>query len=68
MKPSDYKAIAMWGKQLGSFAYYIKREQKKAAKTNAPVDSLYERDGEWTCVSNLSPDHPFRKLYNQKGN
>lgn len=61
--PVSYKAIRLWGKQLGSFDYYIEAEQKKASRMGAPVDALYERDGVWVCVSDLVADHPFRAAY-----
>ncbi len=59
----DYVAIQLWGSQTGSFAYYIEAQQEKAALAQAPVDALYERDGKWTCVSDLKADHPFRASY-----
>lgn len=62
-KPSDYLAIAVWGKRLGSFIYYIRGEQERALRDNAPIDALFERDGQWTCVSDLAPDHDFRQSY-----
>jgi len=61
--PVSYKAIRLWGKQLGSFDYYIEAEQKKASRMGAPVDALYERNNVWVCVSDLSADHPFRAAY-----
>lgn len=63
-KPSEYRAIAMWGRQLGSYQYYIDNEQAKAARENAPIDALYERDGKWVCVSDLQEGHEFRASYN----
>ena len=62
-KPSDYKAIALWGKETGSYDYYIKDEQDRAASDNAPLDATYKRDGTWRCVSDLAPEHPFRLAY-----
>ena len=62
-KPTDYVAIRLWGIQLGSFDYYIAHEQEKAAAQAAPIDALYEREGKWTCVSDLKPDHTFRAAY-----
>lgn len=60
-KPTDYVATAVWHRTTGSFDYYIKRMQEKAHAANAPLDALFERDGKWTCVSDLAPDHRFRK-------
>jgi hypothetical protein len=62
-KPSDYLAIAVWGKRMGSFIYYIRDQQERALREGAPIDALYERDGQWSCVSDLAPDHDFRQSY-----
>lgn len=62
-KPSDYVAISMWGYNLGSFRYYIEAEQAKANKAGAPVDAIFERNGEWTTVRDLHADHEFRDHY-----
>ena len=70
MKPSDYKGIELWGKQLGSFPYYIEGQQSMAARDGAPIDALYakhsfddEAPAQWVCVSDLKEDHPFRDAY-----
>jgi hypothetical protein len=62
-RPCDYRAIAGWGKMLGSYQYYITGEQEKASRMNAPVDALYERNGVWVTVRDLKPDHHFRVWY-----
>jgi hypothetical protein len=63
--PKDYKAIALWGRQLGSFQYYIDGQQHMAADQEAPTDALYfsDAEGKWVCVSDLKPDHRFRVHY-----
>ena len=58
----------MWGESLGSYEYYIKAEQEKAARMDAPTDALYfksdfENPGSWICVSHLRPAHHFRVAY-----
>lgn len=64
--PQNYPYIRAWGKKLGSFDYYIRAQIERARETNAPDDALYERydaqgrTGEWACLSDLAPDHPFR--------
>lgn len=63
IEASPYKALALWGHQLGSYAYYIEGEQRKAAKMNAPLDALFERDGKWVCMSDLSAEHSFRAAF-----
>jgi hypothetical protein len=62
-KPTEYKAIELWGINLGSYRYYIEGEQHKAADMDAPIDALYERNGNWVCVSDLSPTHRFHEQY-----
>jgi len=62
-RPAQYVAIRLWGAQLGSYEYYVAAEQDKAARMGAPLDALYERNGEWVCVSDLKPDHHFHKAY-----
>lgn len=52
-KPTDYKYIRQWGKELQSFDYYIENQQAQAAADNAPLDAIYERDGKWVCLSEL---------------
>ena len=39
-KPEDFRGIRMWGESLGSYEYYIKAEQEKAARMDAPTDAL----------------------------
>jgi len=61
-----YHACAMWHQQSGSRPYYITDMQHKAASMGAPLDALYlqhdaaNKPTKWICVSDLSPDHPFR--------
>ena len=62
-KPSEYIATAKWHSSTGSFAYYVKAMQEKAARDNAPLDALYLKDGVWVCVSDLRPGHHFREWY-----
>jgi hypothetical protein len=64
-KPKEYIAIRLWGRQMGSYDYYIQMEQQKAAEDNAPLDAIYKRHGteHWVCVSELKPDHSFRAEY-----
>ena len=71
--PKQYKAIAMWGKYMGSFPYYIEMEQERAAAANAPLDAIDERmeaggvrTGNWDTVRDLAPDHVFRLAYEKE--
>ncbi len=63
MRASPYQAIVAWGVSLGSFGYYVEAQQAAAAKAGAPHDALFERDGKWTCVSDLAPGHHFHAYY-----
>ena len=49
--PHEYKAIEYWGQMLGSMSYYIKTEQSRASRANAPLDAIYERDGVWRTIN-----------------
>jgi hypothetical protein len=57
MQPSDYKALAAWGRLMQSFPYYITQQQEQAAADNAPVDAIYKRDNEWHRLSEVA--HPL---------
>lgn len=63
--PKAYKAIRLWGKNLGSYEYYIKGEQAKASHDGAPVDAIYFNDTikRWYYVRDLQPNHPFHAQY-----
>ncbi len=52
-KAKQYEAIRFWGESLGSFDYYIKHQQIKAAASNAPILAIYERDGEWQTLDQV---------------
>jgi hypothetical protein len=52
-EPKDYKHIAAWGGMLGSFQYYITREQEKAAAAGAPLDVIYFQTAEQAESSRL---------------
>lgn len=69
-KPEEYIAIQVWGAQSGSYAYYIKEQQARAAAVNAPLDAIFEetgpggvRTGRWHTVSGLVEGHSFRAAY-----
>ena len=54
-KATDYIWIERWGKFLGSFDYYIKREQAKALNENASLSATYKReDGSWATINNVT--------------
>lgn len=65
-KPTDYLAIKVWGRQLGSYDYYIDTQQAEAFADNAPVDAIYKgEDRKWRCVSDLDTAHHFHSDYAQ---
>jgi hypothetical protein len=43
MKPTDYKAIAAWGRMMGSQGWYTDNQQTLAAKDGAPIDAIYRK-------------------------
>jgi hypothetical protein len=55
-KPSEYKHIEAWGYFLGSAAYYIDAEQRKAAEEKAPLNAIYERDGKWATFDTVKSE------------
>lgn len=59
----EYIATELWHRRTGSYQYYIDAMQAKAAKDNAPIDALYESNGNWVCMSDLAEDHPFRAAF-----
>jgi hypothetical protein len=65
---SPYLAIYVWGKELGSYNYFILDEQQRAKDDGAPLDAIYkdETTGHWHTVSELSPNHPFRESMKQQ--
>lgn len=64
-----YKHIRSWGVMLRSMEYYIKGQQEKAARENAPVDAIYMKtrvggqEERWICANELPPDHDFHKFH-----
>lgn len=64
-QPEQYRAIAIWGQMLGSYGYYIKEQQARAAAEGAPLTAIFERmasdgsgrAGEWAIVEEVqNPD------------
>lgn len=53
-KPSDYVWIQRWGQELGSNSTYIKDEQLRAARDNAPIGAIYKRDDQWRTIHDVS--------------
>jgi hypothetical protein len=61
-KPADYLHIAVWGRQLGSYGYYIADQQEKAFKARAPINAIYEKwgvagpTGMWVTADEIASD------------
>ena len=62
-EPKDYRYIKAWGRMMGSFAYYIRDEQAKASKDNAPLDAIYYKseDG-WHVYSEVTNQETRRAM------
>jgi len=60
----DYRAIAAWGKIMGSYASYVLTEQNIAADQNAPIDAVFyclsrER---WIRIGEIENTNTMREL------
>ena len=60
MKSTKYQTIVRWGKMMGSYDYFIANEIERAEKSNAPITTIYERDGVWSVAEEIS-DEATRK-------
>jgi hypothetical protein len=61
--PQDYLHIAVWGRHLGSYSYYIQDQQYLASEAGAPINAIYERSapggersGTWVTIDECKPD------------
>lgn len=55
MNPSDYKAIAAWGKMMHSSSHYIERTQLGAALSDAPELAVYRDEGaKWMTLNEVT--------------
>lgn len=61
-KPHEYVCIAAWGRRMGSFDYYIKDQQRKAAQMGAPLTAIYERDGHWQRAEEIVNPHTRKMI------
>ena len=52
LQASDYRHISAWDRMLGSFPNYIRNEQEKALKDDAPLDAVYQdfETNEWVTI------------------
>ncbi len=66
MNPQEYIGIKVWGRYMGSLAYYVQGEQREAAKAGAPRDAIYrDFQGRWVTVSSLHEGHAVHPLYRE---
>lgn len=52
-KGNDYPAIRAWEKHMGAYGYYIDAQLKKARETKAPINAIYERNGQWHTLDDI---------------
>lgn len=52
-KMKQYKTIALWGKEFGSYDYYILDQIERAKRDNAPADAIYEHNGVWVTLGEV---------------
>ena len=70
--PKDYVWIQRWGKFQGSYDYYIREQQQRAAAENAPINAIYksspyaEQPNVWHTADDITnPDAQarFARMY-----
>jgi hypothetical protein len=50
----SYPFIRLWGKEMGSFPYYINDQIARATEDRAPYNAIYRRDdGVWRTVDDI---------------
>ena len=62
---SKYQLIRIWGQELGSFGYFIENEQAKAESDNAPLEAIYQRDGQWVTIHDVNNKDVRRRVLNK---
>jgi hypothetical protein len=67
MKPKDYVAMEFWYKRLCAYPNTILSLQAKAVAAGAPINAIYYSipSKKWITLDDLTPDHPFRPLYEE---
>lgn len=57
-KPNDYLDIRAWSLNMGSYEYYIKDQQAKAAADGAPVNAIYFSigRGRWVTADEITSE------------
>lgn len=62
MTNNSYDSIRAWGRIMGSNRSYVEAQILKAQRTNAPADAIYERDGVWSTVREVTGLPALREL------
>ena len=62
MKHKAYKCIALWGREMGSFAGYINNEQYNAWLEDAPLTAVYKGKDRWICLEDVTNEELRNKL------
>lgn len=53
-KPEEYLHIKVWHASTGSYQYYWKNLQERAAADNAPLDACYHDGRRWVTIGQCS--------------
>lgn len=65
-EPQSYRCIALWGRSMGSFPYYIADQQALAAADGAPIDAIYKNvAGRWVRLGEVE-NAPLREALTTK--
>lgn len=63
MADNDYPFIRLWGREMGSYAYYINDQVDLARKENAPENVISrDHDGTWKTTDDILSDNTRKRL------
>ena len=62
--PSQYLHVKAWGIMLSSDPSYIALQQENAARTNAPLDAIFQRSesNRWHCFHEVTREDSRRQV------
>ena len=61
--PKPYWFVKAWGKQMGSFQYYIDRQVELAREEGAPHNAIYrDTEGTWHTVNDVKDESTRDRL------
>lgn len=53
-RADQYEWIRKWGRNMGSFRYFIEEEQRRAAAEGAPLNATFrQHDGTWSTTDDI---------------